>query len=414
LIVCSGSVLAGLLGFAFQSLFAHQLRPADYGAAFAVISLITLIGLPATAFTLLMARETSRDRAVGNSEQSSALLRNGNRMLLLLGVAIGAVLAISSPLTSKFLSAPPSMILAAAGGVPFGMALPLLGGEFQGAQRFFGLSALLAGQAGLKLIAAVALAILFGPVGVIAGISLAGFITYVAALWILRAKLSQRSDVDWLKPALKYLAIVLPSTLALALLLSADVILVKHYFASTAAGDYSAVAALGRSIFWGAAAVSAVLFPKVVFAATRGRRTSAVVGASLALVAAGGLLGLALLAFASRWLLVAFAGSAYLGAALYLPWYAFGMTLLGGVSVLIATHQSRGRAGFLAVLLPLAALEPILITAFHQSLMEVVRVVDISMALLAVCLLGWLLIDSRETLHMPAATSSAAQLGVYR
>ena len=413
LIVGGGSVLAGQLGFAFQSLFAHQLRPAEYGAAFAVISVITLIGLPANAFTLLMARETSRDRAVGDSQMSAALLRNGTRMLLLLGVAIGAVLAISAPMTSTFLAAPPAMILAAAAGVPFGLALPLLAGEFQGAQRFVGLSSLLAGQAGLKLIAAVGLALLFGPVGVIAGISIAGLVTFSVALWVLRHNLSGTSDAEWFKPALKYLAIVLPSALALALVLSADVLLVKHYFGSTAAGEYAAVAAIGRSIFWGAAAVSAVLFPKVVFAATRGQRTSSVVGGSLALVAAGGLLGLALLALTSRSLLLAFAGSAYVNAAVYLPWYALGMTLLGGASVLIATHQSRGKAGFLAVLLPLAALEPILIAGFHKSLMQVVQDVDISMALLAGGLAVWFLVDSGEASGKPTATASAAQVGVY-
>src|SRR6202011_4178017 len=56
-IVGAGTILAGLLGVAFQSLVSHQLRPADYGGVFAVITLITFIGLPASALTLLMARE---------------------------------------------------------------------------------------------------------------------------------------------------------------------------------------------------------------------------------------------------------------------------------------------------------------------------------------------------------------------
>jgi O-antigen/teichoic acid export membrane protein len=411
LIVGGGSIAAGVLGFAFQSLFAHNLRPADYGAVFAVITLITLLGLPATGFTLLMARETSRDRARGEIGLSATLLRHGNLTLLLLGAAIAAALAIASPAISKFFGAPPQLLLAAAVGVPFGLALPLLLGEFQGEQRFLELSVLLTSLAGLKLVAAIALVVFFGPIGVVAGISAASIAVYCAALWMLSAKLSINSDVEWWRPAIRYLGIVIPSTLALSLLLSADILLVKHFFNSTAAGQYSAVAALGRAIFWGAAAVSAVLFPKVVFGSTRGQRTLAVVGVSLALVTAGGLLGLALLSITSKWLLTAFAGSAYVSAAGYLPWYALGMTLLGGVSVLVAAHQSHGRPGFLAILLPLAALEPILIVLFHQTLIQVVQVVDVSMAIVAGGLALWYVVEERTRQFVLAPSHMSTEAG---
>jgi hypothetical protein len=58
------------------------------------------------------------------------------------------------------------------------------------------------------------------------------------------------------------------------------------------------------------------------------------------------------------------------------------MTLLGGAAVIITTQQSRGKPAFLAVLVPLALLEPLLLTAFHRNLVQVIQVVDISMALL--------------------------------
>src|SRR5947209_4581455 len=61
LVVAAGTVAAGLLGFAFQALVAHRLAPVDYGAVFAVVTLLTLVGLPASALQLLMARETSQD-----------------------------------------------------------------------------------------------------------------------------------------------------------------------------------------------------------------------------------------------------------------------------------------------------------------------------------------------------------------
>jgi O-antigen/teichoic acid export membrane protein len=383
LIVGGGTIVAGLLGVAFQSLVSHRLQPMDYGSVFAIVSLITFIGLPASAFTLVMARETSRDRANGQEAPSAALLRNGNRVLILGGTGLAIVLAALSPLLAQFLLVPVNLLLAAAAGMPFTLALPLLLGEFQGEQRFVAFSTLAVGQAGLKLVGAVALGAIWGPVGIIAGISLAGAIAYTASYLMLSRKLSLKTRLPWFRSAASYLAVIVPSTLALAVLLSADVLLVKHYFPTRVAGEYSALAALGRAIFWGATAVATVLFPKVVFRGAQGKGGSYLVGVSLLLVAVGGLVGLGLLAFVSRWLLIAFAGIAYADVAAYLPWYGIGMIMLGGAAVLIATHQSRGKAGFLALLLPLALLEPVLLFAFHQNLAQVVLVLDVSMALVA-------------------------------
>jgi O-antigen/teichoic acid export membrane protein len=263
----------------------------------------------------------------------------------------------------------------------------------------------MSGLAGTKLVGAVLLGLFFGPLGVIGGISLATVVIYLVALGLLRKRLAIRTNLSWRRQAARYLAMVLPSTLSVAVLLSADVLLVKHWFPSRAAGEYAAVAALGRAIFWGASAVAAVLFPKVVFRTTQGTSGSHLVGASLLLVAVGGLAGLTLLWITSSWLLTAFAGGAYAGAAGYLPWYALGMTMLGGVAVLVATFQSQGRPGFLAVLLPLTLVEPVLLISMHQSLTQVVLMLDASMAVILVGLGTFYVVEERRR-RLPAVLAN--------
>jgi O-antigen/teichoic acid export membrane protein len=408
-VVGGGTIAAGLLGVAFQSLVSHQLRPADYGAVFAVVTLITFIGMPASAFTLLMARETSKGRASGHHAVSATLLRRGNRALMLLGTAAACTMALGSPELGRFLNVPVELIISAAFGVPFALALPLLLGEFQGEQRFVAFSVLMTGQAGVKLLAAIALGVVFGPLGVVAGISLATITVYLIALSMLRKRLAISAHVPWLRPSAKYLIVVLPSALSLAVLLSADVLLAKHFFPARVAGEYASVAALGRAIFWGASGVAAVLFPKVVFRTSQGNSGSRLVGASLVLVLLGGLAGLTVLSMTSVRLLSVFAGGAYVGAASYLVWYAVGMMFLGGVAVLVASHQSHGRPGFLLGLVPLTVLEPALIVGFHRDPLQVVQVLDLSVAIVFASLAAmYLAMERSRRSPAPAVASSGA------
>jgi hypothetical protein len=96
LIVAGGTVVAGGLGVARQSLISYHLKPADFDGALALVTLMTLIGLPASGFTLLMARQTSRDLAFGQSAPSAKVLRRGNRVLLVAGIALAAGLLLAT------------------------------------------------------------------------------------------------------------------------------------------------------------------------------------------------------------------------------------------------------------------------------------------------------------------------------
>jgi O-antigen/teichoic acid export membrane protein len=260
----------------------------------------------------------------------------------------------------------------------------------------------------LKVIAAAGFGFAWGPVGVVAGISIASIATYILAWQIIRTRRQRYPAIDLWTRAWRYLGVVLPGTVAVSVLLSVDVVVVKHYFAAQAAGEYAVVAALGRAIFWAASGVAAVLFPKVVFRSASSQRAATVVGASLLLVAFAGIVGTALLSVVASPLIRIFAGPAYQAGAAYLPWYAIGMTFLGATAVLVVTFQTTGRPGYLAVLLPLAAVEPIALIALHQSLQQVVLVLDVALALPVIGLAAWYGLDGR--VHRPTLNRVAPAL----
>lgn len=409
-IVGAGTLLAGALGFVMQAFLSHRLAPADYGAAFTAISVLALISLPTSAIALLVAREASREAADPRFDRRATVMWVWHRYLLLIGLAIAIASIAGARWLALFFNVPVAVIVPTAASVPFGLAVPVLLGQIQGRQRFTALSLLLVGQAAFRLLLAVGLAARYGSVGAMTGVAIGNVVMYAVARAAVAPSRAVHvvSRAQW-RTGLRSLEVILPSSLALAVLLSTDVLLVKHFFGTEEAGRYAAVAALGRIVFWGATGIGMVLFPKAVIHVTRGSNGSPLVMASLAMCLLGGALVWATFWLGSGFVLAMFAGGAYVAAGAYLPWYALAMTLFGGASVLVANGQARCNRDFLAVLIPVTLIEPLLIIRFHHTLMQVVQLLSLSMAVLFVGLAILYLIQERvrerPTLMLEAATA---------
>lgn len=405
-----GSVVAGFLGFGLHSALSHRLSPSAYGSAFAVISLQNLLVLGMSWIGLVVARVMAR--AVDRPGVTASVLRTGNLLLLGAGALLALLVAVASPLASSALHISMWLLVVGIASLPFLFATPLMLGALQGMQRFGALSGIYVAQASLRLGGAVVLGASWGALGAVGGLSLAALATYLLVLVTMRNQFRPRGqDPGWPGIA-RYSALIAPSAVAQALLLTTDVVLAKHYFSATVAGEYSVVAVLGRAIYWGALSVAIVLFPKVVLRERSGGSSLPLVLAALGLAIGGG--GLAMLAF-SLWgqtIITVFAGSAYAGGAGYIGLYSLGMCLLGAATVLLTVHQSRARQHFLGILLSVTALEPLLIVLFHASPQQVVIVLDITMALLLVGMAAAYLIDERtgRVSNPPAASVACGTL----
>jgi O-antigen/teichoic acid export membrane protein len=399
LLVGTSTVIAGLLGFAMQALLSHRLVPADYGAAFTVLSVLMVIWLPANAVMLVIASEASRAQLEGCPERSLTIMWAWHRYLLVGGLAL-AVLGIGGAgWLARFFDVPPVVFVAAALSVPFGLVLPVLLGELQGHQHFSNFSLVLIGQAAFRLIAAFGFALAFGLLGALVGFAVGNILIYLLALKTVRGSTSppRPTGSEW-RSVLRSLAIILPGSLALAVLLSADVLLVKHFFNAGDAGRYAAVAALGRAIFWGANGIGMVLFPKAVAHESQGRSSMHLVVASIVMCVLGGLVALGTFSLGSGVVLSVFAGPAYTSASGYLALYAVAMILFSAVSVLVVNGQATGKADFLVLLVPATIFEAALIIRFHQTPTQVVQVLTGCMAALLIGLtILYLLQERRRT-----------------
>jgi len=406
-LVTGASVVGGVLGVALHSLVSHRLTPGDYAAVFAMITFQGL-ALPATGWSAaVVAQSISSSHADGHLGRSAAVLRAGNRALLGLGTGMALLMAGFGSAVAASLGIDLSLVYAAAAGLPFLVAVPILFGALQGQQRFAAIASVYVIQALLRLAAGAGGGAAFGAAGAVAGFSAAAAITYGLALLLVRPAFRHPLEKPEWRRILRYCAVIAPSGLLAAVLLTTDVEAVKHFFSAKVAGDYAVVAVLGRAIFWGALSIATVLFPKVVFREARGQGIGPLVLSAVVFALAGGGLALVLFQVLGRQVVAAFAGPAYAGAAAYLGPYAVGMCLYGGASVINAVHQSRARTHFIWVLLAVTLAEPLLILAFHGNLREVVWVVDACMAALFVGVTAAFILDERRTPPQPGVAPAA-------
>jgi O-antigen/teichoic acid export membrane protein len=192
-------------------------------------------------------------------------------------------------------------------------------------------------------------------------------------------------------------------TLAGALIGSADVVLVKHYFDADQAGIYSAASLAGKVLLYFVGFVPTILLPQATERHVRGERTRDALGMCVALLLGISIVGLIAVKFFGIILLHALVGHAFDAAAPLLLPYSIAMTFLSLSSVLGAYGIATHRVAFAAPLIVGVAGTLFAIVSVHSTLEQVVRVVAVGNALTAVavgCALVWQAVRDQRT---PAA-----------
>ena len=397
-----GTWVAGILGLLLQAVVSHHFRPGEYGGVFAVFSFFTVLTQPAAGFSRMIAWTTSRELATthGTDVESSALLRLTIRRLTLIGSAIGLVFVVAALPLAHYLDVPVWYVVLGALGVPFLFATSPMLASLQGEQRWVPWSALSIGIALSRVVFVVIFIWFFGktlgPAGVLLGISVASAVLYFTALAMVWPRMRRgRAPSQW-RPLWRFLVVSVTSTVTVSVLMGSDVIIVQHFFAGKQAGQFSAVTVTARALFFAMGSVTSVLFPKVAARHARQRGTRSVVFASVGIALIGGLLGLLVFSLLSTTILHDFSGKSYEGGATYIGWYALGMPLLAAVVMLSNTQQSLADLNLLWVLIPATLIKPLLIYFFHESLLIVSLMSDVSIAAVLVALAVQYLITERR------------------
>ncbi|HEX3368455.1 MAG TPA: hypothetical protein VHS56_02685 [Candidatus Cybelea sp.] len=378
LLVFTAGMVVNVCGFVAHAIASRQLGVTEYGGLYALINAALIASLPAAFVAPVVAQLAAEFRALHDDGHLRGLTDSIAGGFAKLGALYLIVATIGAFPFAHFLHVPVwsvPFVGLLAGVTLFVNALRAIA---QGTQDFVGYGFSNAAEGLAKVIGISVLIAL----GLRLGGGIAGFILGPAcALIYLRMRLKRRYVVseprtvryDWQR-ILNAGAGAAAATIAIALMGSADVVLVKHYFAPHEAGLYAAASLGGKMLLYLVGFVPTVLLPQAADRHARGARTREVLAGSLVMLVTVALCGIFVFYFFGLDVLHALVGHAYDAAAPLLVKYGLAMVLLALTNSLtyygIATH----RLGFTLPLFVCTLGTLSAIIAIHPSLSAVVEI----------------------------------------
>ena len=382
------TTIVNLGNYLFNLIMGRWLGP----AAFADVSLLVTLFLVVTLITATLQTVAARFGAIfkaGNDLSSLAGLRHwGSRWAWILGLACALIMGGGAPLWQQFFHTEsfwPFVILGV--GVPIYFAQGVDRGVLQGEMNFGWLALTYQAEMWARLALGIVLVGAgFAVNGAVAALTLSFLATWFVARYAVRRDLTGPGQFSssQRREALRYAGPVTVAMLGQILINNSDVLLVKHYFPPAVAGEYAALALIGRIVFFATWSVVMVLLPSVAQRQEQGQPHRHLLWLSLGLVSAAALFVVTVCYFWGDQVVGLLFGAEYLPVAPLLWLYALATTLFAMANVFITYELSLGHRAGSWFALGAGVVQILAIMVFHDSLAMVVMVqVQVMLGLLA-------------------------------
>jgi O-antigen/teichoic acid export membrane protein len=390
-IIFAGSFVVNVLNYVFTLIMSRLLGVESFGEVTALVSLLTIIAVPASALTMLMTREVAY-RNANSPDNVRDLFIFLRRHVFLAAIGSWVIFLIVSPLLSYFLHLPYGLFAVFSLLLPFSVASALQTGTLQGLQEFFTLSK----QNVLSTIIKLAVAIIL----VYAGFSVSGVIIAIvcaqAASWLFgyimthtrlglntpRTIPADAKPFDS-RPLRLFFTMTLITSFLLALLSNTDILLARHFLSGDVTGQYGGLATLGNIITYGIGAFTTVLLPMAAAAHAKGiggeRR---ILRLSLAIITVCVVTAWALFSLFPSFIITLLFGTRYLAIAPILGHYAIAEGCMALSIALINYFVAVRNTTFIYFVSLGIATEVILISINHASITAITTMLIASSALL--------------------------------
>lgn len=410
LIFMIGNFVAAVLGYLYHLFMGRMLAPAEYAIVASLLSLFIIISVPANTIQTVVMRYVAQYQARRNIPGINWLQRFLGLRILGIGGVTAVVFLIFSPWLSEFLNIGSVYPVAIIGLVfLFSFLSPVYRGVLQGLQKFKEICWSLIGEALIKLGAAVGLVWLgFKASGAVTAVVL-GAVAGLVIAWQLVKKREPVSGEQStkIKELFSYTVPVVITLLILALLYNIDVILVKHYFSGDEAGHYAALSQLGKIIVFGTGAIAGVMFPMVVEKFEKKQDYAPVLWKSIGIVSLLSGIATVIYFLFPKFIIGLLYGPEYLALSSLLGYVAIFMTLYAILNILIQFFISIKSYRFL-IWLGLGIIAQVaLIILYHQTIDQVIMVMDLSLTALTALLFIYYAFFRKKTCLRQAVDSGS-------
>jgi O-antigen/teichoic acid export membrane protein len=390
-----GVGLFNLFNLLYHFFMVRSLSPADYGHLNTLVSLFTIISVPAGAVQTTVTKSFSSFNTQNQYHRAIQLFRHFLLLMSIIGLSFFLLISLGSPYISSFLQiSSRGLIILFGVSLVFAMVIPVPWGGLQGLQKFGLLSLNLIINGGLKF----ALGGLFvflglGLFGAMGAIAVSYLITTFLSLIVLGVILLKEKGVAHQQifprePLLSNISEIYRlifsagwALLCFMTLTNIDLILVKHFFTPVEAGYYSIAQMVGKIVLFLPLPIVMVMFPKLSSLERQGKAHS-ILGKSLGI--AGVLCGGAVLfsLFFPLHVVKILSGKVYPECSALVRMFSINMAIFSLNSILLYYHLSTPKRWFLYPLSFFTLIEFGLIILFHNTLIQVL----INVGIVAFCL----------------------------
>lgn len=395
-----GTTVANFGNYLYHLLMGRMLGPKDYGVLESVISVGYLLFIIINALTLTTAKFVANLKGKEDIKGVSWLWNYLNRQVFWLASLVCLLIFAFSPLISSFLHLDSSVLVVLIGILFLISSISAINrSTLQGLLRFKEMVISHISETSLKVITAVVLVLIgLGVNGAVLALLVGAFLGYLLAITFLRfLKKYQPAKPDInRKRFLKFALPVLFFNLSFTSLYTNDIILVKHFFSSHQAGLYAAAAIFGKIVFFATSAIPMVMFPMVVANHARGKESRHLFLTSLGIVSLVSLGVIGVYSLFPKLMILILFGKEYLIATSLLVWMAIFISLYSLAYLLVNFFLSVDKTQVVFIPVLAALIQVILISFFHQSLLQVIQVSILISGLLLFGLMVYYLYDSTK------------------
>lgn len=396
--------------YLFNLLLGRWLGPALFADVSIIITLFLFLTFITAGFQQTAAKFSAIYTAENAPERLFALRRWLNRRSWVIGALCLLIVGGGAPFWQTFFhTTSPWIFVIFALGLPVYFVQGIDRGILQGQMRFGALAASYQAEMWVRLSVGLLLVGLgWAAHGAVFGLTLSLVATWFVSHQALRNIRSQRVQTTAIthgetfsrreQQALFTFAFpVLMAETSLILINNSDVLIVKHFFDSVTAGQYAALALIGRIVFFATWSVVITMFPLVAQKHQRQEPhrqllwtgLGMVLGVSVAIVAATFIL--------PHTIVQILFGAEYLMVAPLLWLYAVATALFALANVLINYRLALGdRRGTIFALVA-GILQVTALLLFHASLFQIVIIQIGLMGALLLCLIGWEIFTHHES-----------------